>query len=207
MTATTLLCFLGTSAALTIAPGPDNTFVVAQGISRGRKAAIVTGLGMCSGVSVHTLAAALGVSAILYSSALAFTMLKYAGAAYLIYLACMALREHGLPASRQPDGEQHYRAMFRRGFLMNVVNPKVGLFFLAFLPQFVSPGDGSQVGQMLLLGSIFMLQATVIFSLIGFLSGSIGNTILKHPEIGRYFGWLTAGVLAALGLRLAMTER
>jgi len=93
MTATTVLYFLGASLALTIAPGPDNTFIVAQGISRGRKAAIVTALGMCSGVSVHTTAAALGISALLYSSATAFQILKFAGAAYLLFLAWKSLKE------------------------------------------------------------------------------------------------------------------
>ncbi|MDD5351370.1 MAG: LysE family translocator, partial [Chthoniobacteraceae bacterium] len=139
MTASTFLCFLGASAALTLAPGPDITFVITQGISRGRKAAIVSALGMCSGVSVHTTAAALGISAALYASAAAFTFLKFAGAAYLLYLAWKALREPVGPrlsagkAEVQPAG-----ILFRRGFMMNVVNPKVGLFFLAFLPQFVT---------------------------------------------------------------------
>ncbi len=207
MTASTLLCFLGASVALTVAPGPDNTFVVAQGISRGRKAAIVTALGMCSGVSVHTIAAALGVSALLYSSAAAFTLLKYAGAAYLLYLAWKSLKEQRILLPREGAEEVSSRLLFRRGFLMNVINPKVALFFLAFLPQFVTAQSGSVPLQMFLLGILFMAQAVVVFSIIGWLSGSVGNVILKRPRIARWFGWLTAGIFASLGIRLALAER
>ena len=181
MSASTLLCFLGASIALSASPGPDNTFVIAQGIERGRRTAILVGLGMCSGVSVHTAAAALGISALLYSSATAFAMLKYAGAAYLLFLAWKALKENGPFAPGQGNAIQaeHWWPLFRRGFLMNVVNPKVALFFLAFLPQFVVKGEGSIAGQMFLLGAIFMGQAVVVFTVIGFLSGSIG---LTHPR-------------------------
>lgn len=207
MTASTLLYFLGASMALTIAPGPDNTFIVAQGISRGRKAAVVTALGMCSGVSVHTTAAALGISALLYSSATAFMILKYAGAAYLLFLAYKALKEQQILLPEGTADELSSWVMFRRGFIMNVVNPKVALFFLAFLPQFVSPQSGSSALQMFLLGLLFMAQAVVLFSVIGWLSGSVGNIILKRPRIARWFGRLTAGVFASLGIRLALAER
>jgi len=207
LTTTTLLYFLGASLALTIAPGPDNTFVVAQGVSRGRKAAIITALGMCSGVSVHTAAAALGISALLYSSATAFTVLKYAGAAYLLYLAYKSLKEQQiLLPSGTVDG-QTWWVMFRRGFIMNVVNPKVALFFLAFLPQFVSGRSGDTSWQIFILGMVFMVQGAVVFSAIGYLSGSVGNLVVRKPRIARYFGWLTASVFASLGVRLALAER
>jgi threonine/homoserine/homoserine lactone efflux protein len=207
LTASTLLYFLGASIALTVAPGPDNTFVVAQGIARGRKAAIITALGMCSGVSVHTAAAALGISALLYSSATAFMVLKYAGAAYLLYLAYKSLREQQvLLPSGTVDG-QTWWVLFRRGFIMNVVNPKVALFFLAFLPQFVSGRSGDTSWQIFILGLLFMVQAAVVFSAIGYLSGSVGNLVARKPRMARYFGWLTAGVFASLGVRLALAER
>lgn len=206
MTTTTLLYFLGASAALTIAPGPDNTFVVAQGVSRGRKAAIITALGMCSGVSVHTAAAALGISALLYSSATAFMVLKYAGAAYLLYLAYKSLRERQILLPTGTVEGQKWWVMFRRGFIMNVVNPKVALFFLAFLPQFVSGRQGDASWQMFILGLLFMVQAAVVFSAIGYLSGSVGDLVVRKPRMARYFGWLTAGVFASLGVRLALAE-
>lgn len=207
MNGLTLLYFLGASVLLTLAPGPDNTFVVAQGLSRGRRAAIITALGMCSGVSVHTTAAALGISALLYSSAYAFLVLKYAGAAYLLFLAYKAIKEHAVFLQRQENSPVSAHMLFRRGFIMNVLNPKVGLFFLAFLPQFISP-DGLMIPvQMLLLGLIFMMQAVIIFSAIGYLSGSVGNIILTKPGISKYFAWLSAGIFASLGIRLALAQR
>lgn len=206
MTLYTLFAFLCASVALTLSPGPDNIFVITQGITRGRKAAIVTALGMCSGISIHTTAAAFGISAIFYSSAVAFNLVKYAGAGYLIYLAFMAVRSSGsialAPTESLPAG-----ALFRRGFIMNVLNPKVALFFLAFLPQFVNPLSGGLPLQMILLGAVFMLQAVVIFSLIGWFSGTIGRQLLSKPHIAKYFDRLTAGVFAALGLKLALSER
>lgn len=206
MSLPTLLCFLGASMALTIAPGPDNIFVMTQGIARGRRAAIITALGMCSGISVHTIAAALGISALFYSSLLAFNLVKYAGALYLLYLAVNTIRQHSAVTLSRID-EQPSAALFRRGFIMNVLNPKVALFFLAFLPQFITPGSLHFPLQMLLLGGIFMTQAVVIFSIIGWFSGSIGRLIVSRPRLARQFDWLTAAVFALLGLRLALTER
>jgi threonine/homoserine/homoserine lactone efflux protein len=209
MTITTILLFLGASMALTVAPGPDNIFVVTQGLSRGRRAAIVTAWGMCSGVTVHTLAAAAGISALFYSSAIAFQAVKYAGAAYLLYLAWQALREGGplaLPAGGTVGGPS-VGALFRRGFVMNVLNPKVALFFLAFLPQFTNRDAGSIPLQMVTLGLLFMAQALVIFTLIGFFSGSVGGWIAQRPRAGRLFAWLAAAIFAMLGVRLALAER
>ena len=206
MTSAALFYFMGASAALTIAPGPDNIFVMTQGIARGRKAAIVTAVGMCSGISVHTTAAAFGISAVFYSSVIAFNMVKYAGAAYLLYLAFRTLREPSAIKLSTAD-DRAATALFKRGFIMNVLNPKVAMFFLAFLPQFVKPEAGHISSQILLLGFIFMLQAILIFSLIGYFSGSIGSFILSRPRIAQYFDWLTAGVLGSLGIRLALAVR
>lgn len=206
MTIYSLLGYLCACMALTVSPGPDNIFVVTQGITRGRKAAIVTALGMCSGISIHTTAAALGISVIFYSSAVAFTMVKYAGALYLLYLAWKTLRNR---SSRGLTSELNLpaKALFWRGFIMNVLNPKVALFFLAFLPQFVTPAAGHLPLQMLLLGSIFMVQAVGIFSLIGWFSGTIGRLLQSRPHLEKHFDWLTAGVFASLGVKLALTER
>ncbi|MBI2354838.1 MAG: LysE family translocator [Deltaproteobacteria bacterium] len=206
MTTTTLLYFLGASIALTLAPGPDNIFIITQGIARGRKPAIVTALGMCSGISVHTTAAAFGISAVFYSSAVAFNAVKYAGAAYLLYLAFKTLKERSAIRLAVAD-DRSATALFKRGFIMNVLNPKVAMFFLAFLPQFVTPDTAYFPLWMLLLGFVFMLQAVVIFSLIGYFSGGIGSFILARPRIARYFDCLTAGVFASLGVRLALAQR
>jgi threonine/homoserine/homoserine lactone efflux protein len=206
MTVSTLLYFLGASVALTLAPGPDNIFVMTQGIARGRKPAIVTALGMCSGVSVHTTAAAFGISAVFYSSVVAFNVVKYAGTAYLLYLAWKTLKERSAIRLALAD-DRAASALFKRGFIMNVVNPKVAMFFLAFLPQFVTPNTRHFALEMLLLGFIFMAQAVVIFCMIGYFSGSIGSFLLARPRIAKYFDWLTAGVFTSLGLRLALAER
>jgi threonine/homoserine/homoserine lactone efflux protein len=206
MTESMLIYFLGASMALTIAPGPDNLFVMTQGIARGRKPAIVTALGMCSGISVHTTAAAFGISAVFYSSVVAFNIVKYAGAAYLLYLAHKTLKERSAIRLSCAD-DRPSAALFKRGFIMNVLNPKVAMFFLAFLPQFVAPGTAHFPLEMLLLGFIFMVQAVIIFCLIGYFSGSIGSFLLTRPRIAKYFDWLTAGVFASLGVRLALTER
>ena len=201
-----MVYFLGASMALTVAPGPDNLFVMTQGITRGRKPAIVTALGMCSGISVHTTAAAFGISAVFYSSVVAFNVVKYAGAAYLLYLAYKTLKDRSAIKLSHAD-DRPSAALFRRGFIMNVLNPKVAMFFLAFLPQFVTPNTAHFPLEMLLLGFIFMVQAVIIFCLIGYFSGSIGSFLLARPRIAKYFDWLTAGVFASLGVRLALAER
>jgi len=202
-----MICFLGASILLTLAPGPDNIFVVTQGISRGRKAAVITALGMCSGLSVHTTAAALGISAIFYSSALAFCAVKYAGAAYLMYLAWKAIQDRNALKLNNTVNRLSGFALFRRGFIMNTLNPKVALFFLAFLPQFVSGNSQHVVMEMIFLGLVFMVQSVVIFTAIGVLSGQIGNYLLKKPRLARKFSWATAGIFAAIGVRLALAER
>jgi len=206
MTTSTLLCFLGASIALTIAPGPDNLFVMTQGIARGRKPAIVTALGMCSGISIHTIAAAFGISAIFYSSAVAFNAVKYLGALYLLYLAWKTIKAHAAIRFTNAD-DTPLSALFKRGFIMNVLNPKVAMFFLAFLPQFVAQDSEHFALQVLLLGLLFMLQAVVIFCLIGYFSGGIGSYLLSRPKCARFFDWLTAGVFTALGIRIALSER
>ncbi len=206
MTTSTLLCFLGASVALTVAPGPDNIFVLSQGIARGRKPAIITALGMCSGISVHTTAAAFGISALLYSSAVAFNLVKYAGAAYLLFLAVKTLKERSVVKLAAPD-DRAPAALFRRGFLMNVLNPKVAMFFVAFLPQFLTPDTRYFPLWMLVLGVIFMVQAVIIFCAIGYFSGSIGNYVLARPALARRFDWMTAAIFMSLGFRLAIMER
>ena len=202
-----VICFLGASILLTLAPGPDNIFVVTQGVSRGRKAAVITALGMCSGLSVHTTAAALGISAVFYSSALAFCAVKYAGAAYLMHLAWKAIQDRNALKLNSPGSQLSCFALFRRGFIMNTLNPKVALFFLAFLPQFVSVNSQHVVMEMIFLGLIFMVQSVVIFTAIGVLSGQVGKYVLKNPGIARKFSLATAGIFAAIGVRLALAER
>ncbi len=206
MTASTMLYFLGASIALTLAPGPDNIFVMTQGITRGRRPAIITALGMCSGVTVHTVAAAFGLSAIFHTSAIAFNVVKYAGALYLLYLAYRTMKDRSTIAFSNKD-DRPVAALFKRGFIMNVLNPKVAMFFLAFLPQFVTPDMPHLSLYILLLGAIFMFQAVIVFCLIGYFAGNIGSYLQKRPRIAKQFDWITSGVFASLAIRLALVER
>ncbi|MEZ4388549.1 MAG: LysE family translocator [Candidatus Krumholzibacteriia bacterium] len=198
--------YLAACILLTIAPGPDNVLVVSLGLSRGRRPAVLAAWGMVSGVLVHTTAAALGLSAVLAASPLAFRAVQIAGAGYLLWLAVRILRERGhgpqAGADRAPVG--HW-ALYRRGFLMNVLNPKVALFFLAFLPQFVSADRVWPVWlQMVVLGLVFMVQAGLIFTAFGLFAGTLGDVLTRRPWVQTLFDWLTAAVFAGLGVALAL---
>ena len=198
--------YLAACVLLTVAPGPDNVLVVSLGLSRGRRPAVLAAWGMASGIVVHTTAAALGISAVLAASRVAFRVVQIVGAAYLAYLAWRLLRERGqgpdAQADRAPTGSW---ALYRRGFLMNVLNPKVALFFLAFLPQFVRTESAWPVWlQMVVLGLVFMAQAFVIFTAFGLFAGVLGETLTRRPWIQRAFDWLTAAVFLGLAVALAV---
>jgi len=202
-----LIYFIAASAALTFLPGPDILFVLTQSISQGKMAGVATATGLCTGILVHTSAAALGISALIYKSALAFEIVKYAGAAYLLYLAWQALRESGELVSSTPVKETNSIALYRRGIFMNVLNPKVALFFLAFLPQFVNLESGNVPLQMIFLGIVFLIQAWIIFSAISVFAGTIGDKIVKKPGIGKYINWGKAGIFTVIGVKLALSHK
>ncbi|TGC09701.1 LysE family translocator [Methanolobus halotolerans] len=204
---TQLVYFIAASVALTLLPGPDIIFVVTLSISRGKKAGMATASGLCTGLLFHTTAAALGVSAILYNSALAFTILKYAGAIYLLYLAFKALKEGERLISSGTVGESDLTTLYRRGIFMNLLNPKVSLFFLAFLPQFVNLDAGSVPSQMVFLGIIFLVQALVVFAFVSVFAGYIGIKIMERPGVGRYVNRAKAGIFSVIGLELALSGR
>ncbi|AKB47955.1 hypothetical protein MSKOL_2178 [Methanosarcina sp. Kolksee] len=202
-----LIYFIAASAALTLLPGPDILFVITQSISQGKKAGIATASGLCTGVLAHTTAAALGVSALVYKSALAFEIVKYAGAAYLLYLAWHALKESEELISSAPVRETNTFTLYKRGIFMNVLNPKVALFFLAFLPQFVNIDSGNVPMQMIFLGVIFMVQAWLIFSAVSVFAGTVGERIIEKPGVGRYINWGKAGIFTFIGIKLALTHK
>lgn len=206
-----LLTFLGASVLLTIMPGPDNIFVLTESLTRGRKNGILVSLGLSMGVLVHTSAATLGLSVIIQQSATVFTLIKYLGATYLFYLALRALKEKKMDVgtgSETIQGEQSLIRPFtlvRTGLLMNVLNPKVALFFVAFLPQFVSPGNLRMPVQLMLLGLLFALQALLIFSLISYLAGSF-TRFVKSERTWRIAKWSKVAVLTVLGLVLVFSR-
>lgn len=202
---TLLISFLGAAVLLTLMPGPDNLFVLAQSVAQGKQAGIATTLGLCTGLLVHITAAALGVSALIYQSAIAFSIVKTAGAAYLFYLAWKSFRaKGGLSIENQPARTLNH--LYKRGILMNVLNPKVSLFFLALLPQFVSPSAGSVMVQMFVLGAVFIAQALILFSLISLFAASIRTLLMRDPRLGRKLNLFQSALLAAIGLQVAFSE-
>ncbi len=192
--------FLAASALLTLAPGPDNTFVVAMGLAHGRRSAIWTAMGMCAGNSIHTAVVAAGLAGMLYKWPVSLLFLKYAGAVYLCYLAVAMWRSTGPSAGRPVQTAPAVR-LFRRGFLMNTLNPKVGLFFLAFLPTFVR-GTEHVALQVVVLGAVFIAQAVVLFGLIGWFSGQLGARLKRNDRLALAMNRLTAILLVGLAIRL-----
>ena len=196
------------SLALIATPGPDMIYVVTRGVAQGRRAALVSACGVCSGLAVHTSFAAIGLSALLARSAVAFSAVKYAGAAYLIYLGVKTLlSEEGFAFSGETRPTKGLAGVFFQGVASNVLNPKVALFFLAFLPQFVSPHAGSAVVQMLILGAVFALLGLLCLTLVAHFSGSLGERLGGSPRFARALRWFSGSILVGLGLRLALPER
>ena len=203
----TLLLFTSASLLLALAPGPDNIFVLTQSALKGRLVGLVVTLGLCTGLIVHTSAVALGVAAVFQASALAFNLLKYAGAAYLLYLAWGAFRAGASVLSSESDQEISLARYYLRGIVMNVTNPKVSIFFLAFLPQFTRPEMGSLPLQMLVLGAIFILATLLVFGAISLLAGVLGQWLRRSARAQQLLNKTAGVVFAALALKLAAASR
>jgi threonine/homoserine/homoserine lactone efflux protein len=203
---TLILSFLGAAVLLTIMPGPDNLFVLAQSITQNKKAGIATSLGLCSGLLVHISAAAVGISAILYQSSFAFTIVKLIGAAYLLFMAYEAFKERNESSKLQNQPSRTYFSLYKKGIVMNILNPKVSLFFLALLPQFIDHQAGSPTLQMFLLGLVFIVQALIIFSLISFYSGKLASYITGNLTLLRRFNLTKAALLAFIGVQIAFSK-
>ncbi|CAN7175496.1 LysE family translocator [Caballeronia sp. dw_19] len=200
------LLFLAASIAITVAPGPDNLQVLARGISQGRAAGLVAALGFAAGISFHTTLAALGVAALLKSSPMAFEAVKLAGAAYLIWIGIKAIRSKGLSSAHERPS-QPLAVVFRQSVIGNMMNPKVTLFFIVFLPQFVNPHGGQSVMlQMFELGGVFMLQTVVVFSVFGVAAGMIGAYLKRRPKVGVWLDRLAGATFIGLGIRVALKD-
>ncbi|MHB1134560.1 MAG: LysE family translocator [Chloroflexota bacterium] len=202
-----LALFLVATVSLNLTPGPDMLYVMASSVGSGRRVGVAAALGIGGGCLVHTFAAALGLSALLMSSASLYDALRFAGAGYLIYLGLRALVGGG-----QAGGAVGYRraslgSAFRQGVTTNVLNPKVAIFFLAFLPQFVDPARGDAAWQFILLGTIFNVSGTVVNSLVALAAGRLGEGLRSRPRLARAQQWFTGGVFVALGARLALAGR
>jgi threonine/homoserine/homoserine lactone efflux protein len=203
----TILTFCTASVLLALAPGPDNIFVLTQSAVHGKGAGVVTTLGLMTGVLVHTHAVALGVAAIFQTSQAAFAALKYIGAAYLLYLAWNAFRTQGQAIERRGDGPVRLRQLYARGIIMNVTNPKVSIFFLAFLPQFADPERGSMFLQFLELGGLFILSASVIFFGIALLAGTLGQWLNRSPRAQSILNKTAGAIFVGLALKIATAHR
>jgi len=204
-----ILSFIGASVILSIMPGPDNIFVLTESITKGQRNGIAISIGLSFGVLMHTIAAATGLSIIIQKSAMAFSVLKYFGAAYLFYLAYKAIKEKKTVINfdlTSRNESTRFLLLIRKGFLMNILNPKVSLFFIAFLPQFTTTSGINITIQMIILGLIFMLQALLIFSLISILSSKLTKYV-NDPKFWKITKWSKISVLSVLGLTLALSEK
>ncbi len=198
--------FFIASVILAVAPGPDNIFVLTQSALRGKKAGILVVLGLCTGLLVHTTAVSLGVAVVFQTSALAFTLLKIAGAAYLIYLAWGAFRA-GATEIKGEENSLTDMQLYRRGIFMNVTNPKVTIFFLAFLPQFADPARGSISIQMMILGGFFIISTILVFGAIAFAAGAIGEWLRRSDKVQKIMNRVTGVIFLALAAKLLLAER
>ena len=205
---TNLYMFIAASFLLCLAPGPDNIYVLTQGMTKSKKAAIVTTLGLASGLIIHTSAAAFGISVIFQTSEIAFNIVKFVGAAYLLYIAYQAFKYRNEPLDLSvQNSSKELKKLYVKGFIMNILNPKVSIFFLAFLPQFVTTANGNVPMQMVTLGAVFMALTIVVFSSIGIAGNLLSSKLLEKPSIVKYMNVLTSFVLVSLGIKLALSQR
>jgi len=201
------LSFFGVAILLALAPGPDNLFVLMQSAMWGRRSGMFVVLGLCTGLIGHTVAVAAGLAAIFAASEAAFTVLKLAGAAYLAYLAWHALRSRGDASTTERPVARRGSQLYRRGIVMNLTNPKVSLFFLAFLPQFTSPARGSVALQTLSLGALFMLATLLVFGLLAWFSGTLGERMQNSRRAQVILNRVAGVVFLGLALKLALSQR
>ena len=206
MTIEALFTFAIATTLISLAPGPDNIFVLTQSALYGRKSGVFVTLGLCTGLVFHTLAVALGVAAIFQASTLAFNILKYLGAAYLTYLAWQAFRTNPTNLRASSSTVLSNRALYFRGVIMNITNPKVSIFFLAFLPQFTNPADGNLVAQFLILGAIVIVLAFATFIFIASMAGLLGNWLNHSPRNHIYLNRIAGTVFLGLAAKLAVSS-
>jgi threonine/homoserine/homoserine lactone efflux protein len=197
--------FLTIAVLITLAPGPDNLMVLSLGMARGRKSGVAFGLGCALGCLNHTLLAALGVSALIAASPVAFTALKIAGGLYLVWLGVQAII-NARPANVAAATNEPPMKLFVKGLIANAINPKVILFFLAFLPQFVDAARGHAGWQIVQLGLLFTSETVLIFGAIGWFAGGLGERLARHPAVGTWLDRIAGGIFIALGLRLLVAR-
>lgn len=199
---------------LNITPGPDTAYIVGRSVAQGRTAGLMSALGISAGCCVHSLACAFGLTAVLATSATAFTVIKFAGAIYLVYLGVRLLLSSPAKAAANPDAAtasrvapQGSRQLFLQGFWTNVLNPKVVLFFVSFFPQFVAAGSDRKVLAFLTLGVVFVAMSTLWNCFLAWVAGSMTRRLGGKPTLKRWLDRLVGGAFVGLGLRLATAQR
>ena len=202
----TLLVFMMASTALAISPGPDNIFVLTQSISNGVKSGLATVAGLVSGCLVHTTLLAFGISAVIAASPKAFWGIKILGATYLLYLAYQVYKSDAAVSAQSEAPKKSYLALFKQGVIMNLINPKVILFFLAFFPGALWDTSGNTVMQFYVLGATFMLVSFIIFSTIAFLAGYLSKQLKNKPGVGVFFKWLQIAVFVGIAIFILIPE-
>lgn len=203
-----VMLFVTTVVLLALTPGPDVIYITTRGIAQGRTAALLSTLGICIGYIVHTMLAALGLSALLQSSIIAFEIVRYAGAIYLIYLGIRTLiSKHGGPLTASTVKPASPWRILQQGFLTSILNPKGILFFAALLPQFINTHVGSVPLQMAAFGLGFTLLCLCIYGGYAFLSGSLGEKLATLPRLASALRWVTGSIFLGLGARLLLLER
>ena len=199
--------FLLTSFIVVASPGTGVIYTLAAGLSRGAKASVIAAFACTLGIIPHMAAAITGLAALLYASALAFEIIKYLGVAYLLYLAWTTLREHGALSVEGDSAPKPARKVVVEGILINLLNPKLSIFFFAFLPQFVSPTDPNALPRMLGLSAVFMLMTFVVFAIYGVFAAAVRTHVVGRPRVLTWMRRSFAAAFIALGARLALTER
>ncbi len=202
----TLSLFFAAALALALAPGPDNVFVLTQSALYGLRAGLLVTLGLCTGIMVHTAAVAFGVAAIFVASALAFAILKVIGAGYLLYLAWCAFRARPNLVEGEGLGLSGGK-LYSRGVVMNITNPKVAIFFIAFLPQFADPALGSLSAQMMTLGVLFIVTTFMVFGSVAWFAGFLGEFLRKSERAQSVINRITGIIFIGLAVRLLMATR
>lgn len=203
----TTAAFFGISLLLALTPGPDNLFVLLHSALHGRKAGMLVVLGLCTGLLVHTAGVVLGLAALFAASATAFTALKLCGAAYLVFLAWQAFRAPSGGGQQTKDKPMSALSTYGRGFIMNVTNPKVVIFFLAFLPQFANPKVGHIALQMVFLGLVFIVATLLTFGAIACFADGFGTVLRRSPRIERTLNQVAGCVFLGLAAHLVLARR
>ncbi|QDH64528.1 LysE family translocator [Pseudomonas azotoformans] len=201
------LNFLVTCLIVVLIPGTGVIFTVSTGLTAGKRASVFAALGCTAGILPHLLTSVLGLSALLHTSALAFEVLKYAGVAYLLYLAYATWRDRSAFAMNDAPTVATARSLMLRGFLLNILNPKLTIFFLAFLPQFVAPGSTAPAVQMLVLSAVFMAMTFAVFVIYGLLANEFRRAVIESPRVQNWLRRSFAAAFAGLGLNLAFAQR